>query len=66
MHFLADFQRFFDKIHFFSYFTMLITSQEKAVENAMTPHFVQNLALFNIVSSKDNFRKDFEDLKKIL
>ncbi len=38
MHYFVDFQRLFDKIHFFSCFVMRITCQGKALKDAATPH----------------------------
>ncbi len=63
MHFLVHFQQFFNKIHFFSCFVMPVISQGKVVKNAATPHFVQNFLLFKMALSKNNFHKDFKDLK---
>ncbi len=48
VHFLVHFQRFFNKIHFFSCFVMPVISQGKVVKNAATPHFVQNFPLFKM------------------
>ncbi len=50
----------------FSCFVMSVTSQWKVVENATTPHFVQNFALFKMALSENNFRKVFRDLKNTL
>jgi hypothetical protein len=45
-------KRFFDKFSIFSFFVMLIRLQQKVVENAATPHFVQNFMRFQMVILK--------------
>jgi hypothetical protein len=48
---------------FLAIFVMLITFEEKVVENAATLHFAQIFVLFKMVLLKTNYCKAFWDLK---
>ncbi len=61
--FLADFQRFFDKLCNFLSFLMLITLERNIVESWATPHFAQNFLLFQMTIFINIFVKLFENLK---
>src|SRR5271170_1421907 len=47
----------------FQRFVMLITFEQKVVENAATTHFVQNFVLFKIALLKNSSNKVFQNLK---